>query len=110
VLIGTGQAFGTAVDGMQTTDLAIFAMLPWKPGDFVQWKGRFDRLGGRATLLKVIVATGTYDERVIEILVDKFGPIQQMLEADELQGLGTKLLGLEDRDAIVASIIDKLGD
>jgi len=110
VLIGTGQAFGTAVDGMQTTDLAIFAMLPWKPGDFVQWKGRFDRLGGRATLLKVIVATGTYDERVIEILVDKFGPIQQMLEADELQGLGTKLLGLEDRDSIVASIIDKLGD
>ena len=108
-LIGTGQAFGTGVDGMQTADLAIFAMLPWKPGDFVQWKGRFDRLGGRATLLKVVVATSTYDERVVEILVDKFGPIEQFLRADELSGLDQKLLGLEDTKAIVDSIIGKLG-
>ncbi len=107
-LIGTGQAFGTAVDGMQTADLAIFAMLPWKPGDFVQWKGRFDRLGGRATLLKVVVATGTYDERVVEILVEKFGPIEQFLKADELRGLDEKLLGLEDQESIVDSIIGKL--
>ena len=50
-LIATGQSVGTGVDGMQTTDLAIFAMLPYRPGDWTQWKGRFDRLGGRATLL-----------------------------------------------------------
>tara|TARA_R110001583_G_scaffold13263_4_gene57443 strand:+ start:9063 stop:10982 length:1920 start_codon:yes stop_codon:yes gene_type:complete len=109
VLVGTGQAFGTAVDGMQTTDLAIFAMLPWKPGDFTQWKGRFDRLGGRATLLKVVVASGTYDERVVDILVEKFGPIEQFLKAEELKGLDQKLLGLEDKEAIVNSIISKLG-
>ena len=75
----------------------------------MQWKGRFDRLGGRATLLKVVVATGTYDERVVEILVDKFGPIEQFLRADELAGLDQKLLGLEDTKAIVDSIISKLG-
>ena len=109
VLVGTGQAFGTAVDGMQTADLAIFAMLPWKPGDFTQWKGRFDRLGGRATLLKVVVASGTYDERVVDILVEKFGPIEQFLKSDELKGLDEKLLGLEDKEAIVDSIISKLG-
>ena len=107
-LIGTGQAFGVGVDGMQTADLAIFAMLPWKPGDFVQWKGRFDRLGGRATLLKVVVATGTYDERVVEILTEKFGPIEQFLSAEELRGLDEKLLGLEDQERIVDSIIGKL--
>jgi len=107
-IVGTGQAFGTAVDGLQTSSLAIFAMLPWKPGDFVQWKGRFDRLGGSATLLKVVVAEGTYDERVVEILVHKFGPIEQMLAADELRGLDEKLHGLEDTEALVASIISKL--
>jgi len=107
-LIATGQSVGTGVDGMQTADLAIFAMLPWKPGDFVQWKGRFDRLGGSATLLKVVVATGTYDERVVEILVEKFGPIETFLKADELEGLGDKLLGMEDEDALVSSIISKL--
>jgi len=107
-LIATGQSVGTGVDGMQTADLAIFAMLPWKPGDFVQWKGRFDRLGGSATLLKVVVATGTYDERVVEILVEKFGPIESFLKADELEGLGDKLLGMEDEQALVSSIINKL--
>ena len=108
VLIATGQSVGTGVDGMQTADLAIFAMLPWKPGDFVQWKGRFDRLGGRATLLKVPVAIGTYDERVVEILTDKFGPIMDFLTADEIQGLDTKLLGLEDEDALIDSICGRL--
>jgi len=108
VLIATGQSIGTGVDGMQTADLAIFAMLPWKPGDFVQWKGRFDRLGGSATLLKVVVATGTYDERVVEILTDKFGPIESFLSADEIKGLDTKLLGLEDEKALVDSICDQL--
>lgn len=107
-LIGTGQAFGIAVDGMQTADLAIFAMLPWKPGDFLQWRGRFDRHGGRATLLKVVVASSTYDERVVEILTDKFGPIEQFLAADELTGVGEKLLGMEDRGAIVDDVVSKL--
>jgi len=107
-LVGTGQAFGIAVDGMQTADLAIFAMLPWKPGDFLQWRGRFDRHGGRATLLKVVVASATYDERVVEILTDKFGPIEQFLAADELTGVGEKLLGMEDRGAIVDDVVSKL--
>ncbi len=107
-LIGTGQAFGIAVDGMQTADLAIFAMLPWKPGDFLQWRGRFDRHGGRATLLKVVVASATYDERVVEILTDKFGPIEQFLAADELAGMGEKLLGMEDREALMDAVVSKL--
>lgn len=107
-LVGTGQAFGIAVDGMQTADLAIFAMLPWKPGDFLQWRGRFDRHGGRATLLKVVVAAATYDERVVEILTDKFGPIEQFLAADELAGMGEKLLGMEDREALMDDVASKL--
>ena len=107
-LVATGQSVGTGVDGMQTANLAIFAMLPWKPGDFLQWKGRFDRLGGSPTLLKVVVAQGTYDDRVVQILVDKFGPIETFLKADELDGLGDKLLGMEDEDALVSSIISKL--
>lgn len=109
-LVATGQSVGTGVDGMQTADLAIFAMLPWKPGDFIQWKGRFDRLGGSPTLLKVIVAEGTYDTRVVDILVDKFGPIESFLKADELAGLDEKLRGTEDKGSILDSIISKLGD
>jgi len=46
----------------------------------------------------------------VTILTEKFGPIEQMLRADELRGLDEKLLGLEDKDALLDSIIEKLGD
>ena len=49
-----------------------------------------------------------HDERVVEILVEKFGPIESFLKADELEGLGDKLLGMEDEEALVSSIISKL--
>jgi len=107
-LIATGQSVGTSKDGMQTTSLAIFAMLPWRPGDFEQWKGRFDRLGGSATLLKVVVAEGTYDETIVQVLVEKFGTVDAFLESAHLTGLDEKLLGLEDEDALLDSIMDKL--
>ena len=55
------------------------------------------------------MASGTYDERVVDILVEKFGPIEQFLAADELRGLDKKLLGVEDRDALLDSIVTKLG-
>lgn len=108
VLIGTGQAFGESVDGLQTADLAIFSMLPWRPGDFEQWKGRFDRLGGRATLLKVIVARGTYDEQIAGVLADKIVPITEFLAAEQYEGLGDKLLGIEDRERVRMEIISAL--
>ena len=45
---------------------------------------------------------------MVEILTDKFGPIMDFLAADEIQGLDTKLLGLEDEDALVDSICSRL--
>ena len=108
VLIATGQAFGESVDGLQTADLAIFAMLPWRPGDFEQWKGRFDRIGGSPTLLKVVLAKGTYDERVAGLLADKIAPIKEFLAAEQYQGLDTKLLGIDDHEKMRAGLLAML--
>lgn len=108
LLIGTGQAFGESVDGLQTADLAIFAMLPWRPGDFEQWKGRFDRIGGRPTLLKVVLARKTYDEKVAGILADKIAPIKAFLAAEQYQGMDDKLLGIDDHNKMKASIMATL--
>ena len=108
LLIGTGQAFGESVDGLQTSDLAIFAMLPWRPGDFEQWKGRFDRIGGRPTLLKVVLARKSYDEKVAGILADKITPIKEFLAAEQYQGMDDKLLGIDDHDRMKASVLSAL--
>ena len=108
LLVATGQAFGESVDGLQSADLAIFAMLPWRPGDFEQWKGRFDRIGGRPTLLKVVLARKTYDEKVAGILADKITPIKEFLAAEQYQGMDDKLLGIDDHEAMKASVLDTL--
>ena len=83
-------------------------MLPWRPGDFEQWKGRFDRLGGRPTLLKVVLAKRTYDEKISGILAEKIGPIRQFLAAEQYEGLDDKLMGIDDREAMRSSVLDTL--
>lgn len=108
ILIGTGQAFGESLDGMQDADLAIFAMLPWRPGDLIQWRGRFDRLGGRPTLLKIVLARQTYDEKVAGLLADKIAPIKEYLVAEQYQGLDNQLLGTDNKEAMRASILKSL--
>lgn len=109
VLVGTGYAFGEQID-LHDTDLAIIAMLPWRPGDLVQWLLRFQRQGmKRACRLYFLVAEGDVaDERVARILLDKVPAIvrltgdafaQQMAEALEgVRGHERELLdGLADR-------------
>ena len=106
--MATGQSVGLGVDGLQTANLALFAMLPWRPGDFVQWKGRFDRLGGTATLLKIVVAKGTYDETVVQTLVDKFGPVETFFEAEELRGIADKLTGMDNYEGVINDLVARL--
>jgi hypothetical protein len=65
-------------------------------------------LGGRATLLKVIVARGTYDEQIAGVLADKIVPITEFLAAEQYEGLGNKLLGIEDRERVRMEIISAL--
>lgn len=108
LLVGTGQAFGESVDGLQTADFAIFAMLPWRPGDFEQWKGRFDRIGGRPTLLKVVLARKTYDEKVAGILADKIAPIKEFLAAEQYRDMDDKLLGIDDHEKMKSSVLAML--
>ena len=108
LLIGTLQAFGESMDGMQSTDLVLVVMLPWNPTKWEQLRGRYDRLKGRPTLVKVVLARKTYDEKVAGRMADKIGPITQYLAAEQYQGMGDKLLGIDNHDAMKASVLDTL--
>lgn len=103
-LIGTGDAIGTSKDGMQCSDLGIVAQLPAQPGRFIQWIGRWDRLGGKGTTVFIPVAEGTEADKEIARLVRKFGPIDRFLEDEELRVLARKLSGL-DREGILDEAI-----
>lgn len=110
VLVGTGEAWGTAVDGLQCTDAAFFVMLPYTPGQLTQWEGRFTRLGqDRPVVIYYVIAEGTVDEHIADVLITKLAASEKVADGGSLDGASEALAGLDDPDAIVASIFGKLG-
>ena len=87
VLIGTGHAWGESVN-LQDTDLALFVMLPWTPRNILQWEGRFSRLGQkRPVMVSYIIAEGTVDEHVADILLDKLPAVHEIGGDEAAQGI-----------------------
>lgn len=109
VLVGTGDAWGTGVS-LHDTDLALIAMLPYTPGAIVQWEGRFSRQGQkRPVLIQYLVAEGTVDEHVVELLLGKLKPVEKVVHDDSIEGFADSLRGADEEEAIVQSILGKLG-
>lgn len=110
VLVGTGEAWGTGIDGLQCTDAAIFALLPYTPGQLDQWEGRFTRLGqDRPVTIYYPIAEGTADEHLASILLDKLPAVEALVGLDGLEGAARALSGADDDPArFAASILDAL--
>ena len=104
--IGTTDAFGEAVDGLQNTDLVVFGLLPWTPGQVTQAEGRFSRHGSkRAVTIMYTVAEGTVDEHVADLLLEKLEQVVATLDDQESEGIAHTLGGVEDEETILANII-----
>ena len=83
VLVATGQSMGEGID-LQDTDLAIFAMLPYTPREIEQWEGRFARKGQlRPVTIRYLIAEGTYDEHVAQILLRKLPAVANIAESND---------------------------
>jgi superfamily II DNA/RNA helicase len=112
VLVGTGAAWGTAIDGLQCTDAAIFALLPYTPGDLNQWEGRFTRLGqDRPVTIYYPIAEGTADEHLASILLDKLPAVDSLAPDDSLDGAAEALAGeVTDSETFAAKVLSKIND
>ena len=96
VLVGTGDAWGESVN-LQDTDLALFVMLPWTPRSIGQWEGRFARLGQkRPVLISYIIAAGTVDEHVAELLMDKLPAVGEVAEDEVIREVEGAFSGSEE--------------
>ncbi len=102
VLVGTGDAWGESVN-LQDTDLALFVMLPWTPRSVEQWEGRFCRLGQvRPVLISYVVARGTVDEHVADILLDKLPAVGTITESGVIGEISEAFDG--DADTLLTRI------
>lgn len=107
LLIGTGDAWGEGLD-LQDTDLAIFAMLPYTPGQIIQWEGRFARLGQkRPVLIRYLICEGSIDEHVATILLGKLPAVEKATDSDEITGLGRELIGASEEE-LLSSLFEKV--
>jgi SWI/SNF-related matrix-associated actin-dependent regulator 1 of chromatin subfamily A len=87
VLVGTGDAWGESIN-LQDTDLAIIVQLPWMPKQLEQWEQRFQRLGGtRPVTILYIVAEHTVDEDIMDNLLGKLPPIEDVVTESGLAGI-----------------------
>ncbi len=106
VLVATGESFGEGLD-LQDTDLGIMAMLPYTPGQVIQYEGRWVRLGmKRPVEIRYFVAEGTIDEHVSAILLAKLPAIERTVDLDEVRGLTSELAG--DESELIASMAAKV--
>lgn len=108
VLVGTGDAWGESVN-LQDTDHAFIVMLPWTPGQIRQWEGRFVRRGmRRPCLIEYLIAEGTYDEVVAQMLIGKLPSVERIVKDEELMGFGKDIGGLADEGAVLDALVAKL--
>lgn len=99
VLIGTWDAYGESVDGMQCTDLFLAAMLPWSPGKFDQGEGRFQRNNqDRPVLCLYLVATGSLDEHQVSSLLPKFEAVGAATGDTALAEVGAQLAKIKTNE------------
>ena len=106
-MVGTGHAWGESVI-LQDTDLALFVMLPWTPRDIRQWEGRFSRLGQkRPVLVSYVIAEGTVDEQVADVLLAKLPAVGKVAEDDQATEI-EDAFGAEDGSTLLNRIASLL--
>jgi SNF2 family DNA or RNA helicase len=103
-LIATGDSIGESLN-LQDADLMIVAMLPWTPGQVMQYEGRVARLGQqRPVLIQYVIAEETVDERVAEMLLNKLPSVAQLTGDGDVEMLRQSLTGMENKDALVDEV------
>ena len=103
-LVAVIDAIGETLD-LHLVDAGIALSLPWTPGMLEQWEMRFARLGGKACTIHYPVATGTIDEEVRNVLLNKLEDVMH-LGADTQGGdaIHRQLSGLDDEEQVLSRL------
>lgn len=113
VLIGTLKSWGDSIDGLQGTPHVFVCMLPWNLS-LVQFLGRFRRHGGgtRGSVIHILVAEGTRDLRMVEVVVPKLRAAATITDSAPAGELATALTaGQQVRDSeMLSALFDMMGD
>jgi superfamily II DNA/RNA helicase len=95
VFVATGQSAGESLN-LQDTDALLFVMLPYTPEKLRQWEGRVARQGQkRPVTIYFVIAEGTIDEHIAQILIDKLPAVEKIAQDGELAEAADILAGYD---------------
>lgn len=113
VLVATYQSLGTSIS-LHDTDAAFVLMLPYDPANLRQLEGRWCRLGQkRPVIIYYVIAEGTADEHIAEIILGKLPAVQKIAKDEELAEVGPVLAGKNENETaeeFASSILGMLDD
>ncbi len=105
VMVATGYSMGTGID-LHDADLLIMAMLPITPELLEQWEGRVSRQGQkRPVRILYLIAEGTADEHVADLLIDKLPAVVAVTGQVEMNQAADDIQGVADTDSILEGIL-----
>lgn len=85
VLVASIQAAGTSIT-LTRGNQSLFVELDWTPANIIQCECRQDRIGQQSdeVICTTLVAEGTLDERVADVLFGKGGDLEVMTRGDHV--------------------------
>jgi hypothetical protein len=109
VVFGTRQSLGESIN-LQDTDIAVCAIMPDNSGQVEQFEGRFTRQGqSRPVRIMYPVASGTVDERMASILLDKLPDAEEVAGTTEVAGFAAALgRGGKTKEELTESLLGKI--
>jgi hypothetical protein len=61
-------------------------------------------------MIQYLIAEGTVDEHVASLLTDKLPAVETVARDESITGLSDSLLGFDNEEALLDSILGKIGD
>lgn len=105
IYIGTIESTGESQD-FQDTDLIVFAMLSWRPKDYIQGEGRGGRIGQlRPLRIIYLICEGTSEEFIATAVIEKMGDVSDLMGDAYLAQLAEDMEGMDD-PALETALID----
>lgn len=103
-LVAVTDSIGESID-LHLVDAAIVLSLPWTPGMLEQFEMRLARLGGKACTIHYLVAVGTIDEEVRNVLLDKLEDVMDLgADTQGADAIQRQLSGLDDEEHVLARL------
>lgn len=106
IIVATMHSVGIGINGLEAAQQAAFVELYARPATILQAMGRFNRLSStEPASLTFLVAQGTHEERIVDVLTTKIAGINQSIAAGAVEQKLESAFAIEDEQAFLSDLL-----